>query len=108
MLSGYRLMWMMVMFDLPVVTPEERKAAHDFRLFLLDLGFERAQLSVYVRFCEGKERTTSLTRRIRERLPDGGHVDILFFTDKQFENIITFKAKVKQPRPGKPEQLTLF
>jgi len=43
MLSGYRLMWVAVMFDLPVVAKEERKAATDFRKLLLDLGFESCQ-----------------------------------------------------------------
>ena len=31
MLTGYRLMWMVVMFDLPVVERAERKAATEFR-----------------------------------------------------------------------------
>ncbi len=35
----YRLMWMMVLFDLPVITKKERKAATDFRKFLLDPRF---------------------------------------------------------------------
>src|SRR5690606_17027170 len=46
-LSGYRLMWMMAMFDLPVLTKPERKRAADFRKFLLDQGFEMVQFSVY-------------------------------------------------------------
>ena len=51
MLSGYRLMWMVVMFDLPVVEKAERKAATEFRNALLDMGFEMSQFSVYMRFC---------------------------------------------------------
>ena len=39
MLTGYRLMWMVVMFDLPVVLKAERKAATEFRNALLDLVF---------------------------------------------------------------------
>lgn len=55
-LSGYQLMWMLVTFDLPVETPNQRKAANKFRHDLLDLGFEMSQLSNYLRFCNGKER----------------------------------------------------
>jgi CRISPR associated protein Cas2 len=51
MLSGYRLMWMVVMFDLPVVEKAERKAATAFRNDLLSMGFEMSQFSVYMRFC---------------------------------------------------------
>jgi len=106
-LSGYRIMWMLVMFDLPVVTEKERKAATDFRKFLQGLGFERSQLSVYMRFCSGKERAETLVRRIRPKLPRGGLVDILMFTDKQYENIISFYAAEKMP-PRQQNQLALF
>jgi CRISPR-associated protein Cas2 len=37
-LCGYRLMWLMVMFDLPVETEDERKVANGFRHTLLRLG----------------------------------------------------------------------
>ena len=46
-MSAYRLMWMLVMFDLPVDTAENRKAANDFRNDLLDFGFERCQFFHY-------------------------------------------------------------
>ena len=55
-------MWMMVLFDLPVTEPEERKAATGFRNFLLDQGFEMAQFSVYVRHTSGKEAVEAMTR----------------------------------------------
>ena len=55
-LSGYRMMWLYVMFDLPVGTKAERKAATRFRQSLLDDGFEMAQFSVYLRFAESKEK----------------------------------------------------
>lgn len=54
-LSGYRLMWMMVLFDLPVLEKEERKEASDFRKFLLDEGFTMSQFSVYLKLLSGKE-----------------------------------------------------
>lgn len=106
-LSGYRIMWMLVMFDLPVVTKKERKAATDFRKHLEDLGFERAQLSVYMRFCPGKERAEALVGRIKQKLPPGGLVDIIMFTDKQYGNIISFHAAEQMP-PRQRSQLALF
>jgi CRISPR-associated protein Cas2 len=38
-LNAYRIMWIFVMFDLPVGTDKERKAATDFRKKLLKDGF---------------------------------------------------------------------
>jgi len=41
-------MWVIVMFDLPVVEKPERKAAIEFRNALLDMGFEpRFPISPY-------------------------------------------------------------
>lgn len=96
------------MFDLPVVEPQERRAATDFRNFLLDEGFEMAQFSVYLRFCSGPEQVAALTRRIRGQLPDGGKVDILTFTDKQYENIVSFTGGRLGPRRKNPDQFNLF
>lgn len=106
-LSGYRLMWIMTLFDLPVGTKKERKAATAFRNFLLDQGFEMAQFSVYMRFCSGKEQAETYYKRIREALPEGGKVDILSITDKQYENILSFAGHVRQTRKN-PDQFTLF
>ena len=108
MLSGYRLMWMMVLFDLPVLTKTERKAANTFRKFLLDQGFDRCQLSVYLRFCAGKEQAQVYTRRVQSALPPSGNVQMIYFTDKQYENIVSFSGAARQPANRNPEQYTLF
>jgi CRISPR-associated protein Cas2 len=108
MLSGYRIMWMLVMFDLPVVSKPERKAATAFRNGLLDMGFEMTQFSVYARFCTSATQIDTYCRRIEEDLPDGGKVNILQFTDKQYERIICFRGKEKQAANKSPDQFDLF
>ena len=107
-LSGYRIMWMMVMFDLPVGDRAERKAATRFRNFLLDQGFEMAQFSVYMRFCAGREQVEAHTRRIGDNLPARGRVHLLSFTDKQYENIVCFSGRIREKARKNPEQLALF
>lgn len=108
MLSGYRLMWMIVMFDLPVVEKAERRAATEFRNALLDMGFEMSQFSVYARFCTSISQTETYSKRVESLLPEGGKVNILMFTDKQYERIITFYGKSKQPPQKAPDQFDLF
>lgn len=108
MLSGYRLMWMIVLFDLPVLTKRERKDANNFRKFLQDEGFARCQLSVYMRFCAGKEQTQTYTRRVESALPPSGDVQIIYITDKQYENIVSFSGPRRRPSNKNPEQYTLF
>jgi CRISPR-associated protein Cas2 len=101
-------MWMVVMFDLPVVEKIERKAATDFRNALLDMGFEMSQFSVYMRFCTSPAQVDTLCKRVELALPDGGKVNILQFTDRQYERIVTFHGQAKQPGNKTPDQFDLF
>lgn len=107
-LSGYQLMWIFVMFDLPVTTKAQAHAATKFREFLLDEGFEKSQFSVYARFCNGKEQLETYMRRIEANLPDRGEVDILTFTDRQYENIVRFSGQRRKRQRKNPDQLALF
>jgi CRISPR-associated protein Cas2 len=107
-LSGFRLMWMIVLFDLPVLTKKERKAATGFRNFLLDQGFEMSQFSVYMRFCAGKEQTETLTKKVEQGTPPTGKVHIVYLTDKQYENIVCFDGRKREPGRRNPGQLVLF
>ncbi|MFN6182630.1 MAG: CRISPR-associated endonuclease Cas2 [Burkholderiales bacterium] len=108
MLSSYRLMWMVVLFDLPVIEKAERKAATDFRNTLLDLGFEMSQFSVYMRFCTSPTQVETYCKQVEAALPEGGKVNILQFTDRQYERIITFHGQTKLPAKKSPDQLDLF
>lgn len=107
-LSGYRFMWMLVTFDLPVETKKQRAAATKFRTALLDLGFEMSQFSNYLRFCNGKEQFDAYVRKIEKRLPEFGDVFVFQFTDRQYENIIRFSGQGRRPARKNPEQIALF
>ena len=107
-LSGYRMMWLYVMFDLPVGTRAERKAATRFRQFLLDHGFEMAQFSVYLRFAESKEAAQTHIDRIGNSLPKWGKVHIVTITDKQYANAHVFVGGNRERGTRNPDQLVLF
>ena len=92
-LNGYRLMWLLVMFDLPTGTAYERKAASDFRNNLLDMGFEMVQFSVYAKFCGGEPRKNAILSKVESELPEDGKVDILTFTDNQYKKIVRFEKR---------------
>ena len=106
--SGYKLMWMMVMFDLPTSTVKERKNYNIFRNALLDNGFSMSQYSVYFRFCGEKECCEKYVRMIKRYAPPEGDISILFFTDKQFGQIINIINREYGRMPDIPEQLVLF
>ncbi len=101
-------MWVMVLFDLPTSTPKERKSYTDFRSFLLDNSFEMAQYSVYVRHTNGKDAIEAIIRKVESAMPPEGKVDILQFTDKQYENIVCLRGRRRAESPKNPEQLVMF
>lgn len=101
-------MWMMVMFDLPTDTPQERKKASDFRNFLQKKGFSMAQFSVYFRFTGSREESTKYIRAVKKNAPEVGDICILFFTDKQFGDIIHIKNRKADSLVKKAVQYELF
>jgi CRISPR-associated protein Cas2 len=101
-------MWIFVLFDLPVGTKKERKAATRFRHALLDLGFEMSQFSVYLKFTAGKEQAEALERQVEAAMPPSGKVHVVQITDKQYENIRTYRGRKREPSPKNPNQLALF
>ena len=99
-------MWILTIFDLPVITKTERKLATDFRKSLLDLGFEMVQFSVYIKHCASKEQAEVVQNKIKAAVPEFGNVKLLLITDKQFGNITHLGTHSK--RPLTTDQLALF
>ena len=101
-------MWIQVLFDLPVVEDSDRKTATRFRNNLLDLGFKMVQFSVYQRFCPSKDISETFIKHVETIIPENGSVHILSFTDKQYENIVSYHGKKKKKQEKTPEQYELF
>ncbi len=101
-------MWILVMFDLPTDSSQQRKEAGKFRNFLLDEGFERSQFSVYARFVNGKEAFITRVNRIERHLPYAGDVQILNFTDRQYRDIVHFSDQGRSKARENPKQLVMF
>ncbi len=106
--SGYRCMWIVVMFDLPVDTPSARRAYAQFRKHLLKDGFAMMQFSVYIRHCVSEENADVHYRRVEMAVPDDGEVRLITVTDKQFERMRIFWGKRRKPPEPPPAQLELF
>jgi CRISPR-associated protein Cas2 len=108
--NHYKMGWLMVAFDLPVVTKEERKRATDFRKFLIDDGFQMIQFSVYARPCVTFARQETHLRRIRQAVPAEGSVRVLYITKAQWERafIVHGKPSTEVAAEEMPEQIMLW
>ena len=107
-LNEYRILWVLVFFDLPTETKKERKAASDFRKQILKDGFTMFQFSIYIRHCSSKENADVHVKRVKNILPEYGHVGILCVTDKQFGDIEIYYGKKPALHPPISQQLELF
>ncbi len=108
LINGYRCMWILAMFDLPVDTKKARRAYTQFRKSLLKDGFTQMQYSVYVRHCASEENADVHVGRVEAALPADGEVRLLSITDKQFERMRVFWGKVRKSAETPPCQLELF
>ena len=106
--SEYRIMWVLVLFDLPTETKKEKKAYSDFRKNLQRDGFTMFQFSIYVRHCASQENAEVHIKRVKSFLPEHGQIGIMCITDKQFGNIELFYGKKVQPPNTTGQQLELF
>jgi hypothetical protein len=107
-LSEYRIMWVLVFFDLPTDTRKARKSSADFRKNLIKDGFVMFQFSIYIRHCASAENAKAHVRRVKSFLPELGNVVITSITDKQFSDMEVFSKNERKETPKAYIQLELF
>ena len=107
-LNAYRIMWLFVMYDLPVYTKSDRKIHAKFRKYLLADGFQRFQFSMYIRHCISRENAEVHTNRVKLGLPERGTIGIITITDKQFGMMEIFRGQELIKGPETVQQLELF
>lgn len=107
-LSEYRVMWILVFFDLPTETKKDKKNYTLFRKNLQRDGFVMFQFSIYIRHCASSENADVHLKRVKSFLPEFGKVGLLTVTDKQFGSMQLFYGQ-KPTEPKTPGvQLELF
>lgn len=104
-----RIMRMLVLFDLPTGSKNERKSYANFRKFLIQDGYHMEQFSVYSRVLLSRDSADTHLRRLKENLPHAGAVTVLTLTEKQYEaREVLVDTKSRIGRPGDPgAQMTL-
>lgn len=101
-IRGEKYLYILVMFDLPVMTEEERRKATQFRNFLLKDGYIMLQFSIYARPILGEERYEKHMMRLKKVIPVKGHIMCLRVTDIQFKNMsVISNSKVQRVKSKK-------
>ena len=107
-LSGYKGMWLFVLFDLPVKTKKDKHAYSVFRKELIREGFSQLQYSVYVRYFDSADSSQRESAFIQSILPSNGQVRIVGITDAQFGKMLVFHGKKLEITEKPPDQILLF
>lgn len=99
--SKYRMAWVLVFFDLPVGSKDERNAATRFRKELIEDGYFMVQFSVYARPCGSADRVETMVRRLKQKIPASGEVRGLMISDAQWARMII----IRNEKPSRPEDM---
>jgi len=102
-MSAFRIMWLLVMFDLPTETKKDRRAYRWFADFLEKEGYVRFQYSVYAKVFNSVGSANFGKKRLKEFVKYNvkkGNIRIMMFTDAQFG-----KMELIVGEPSKQEEV---
>lgn len=107
-LNQYRIMWVIVYFDLPTETKAERRAASEFRKNLIRDGFLMMQFSVYFRHSASRENAEVHKKRVKNWMPEKGNIIVFEITDAQFGRMEFYKNAKPKQQASAHNQLEMF
>ena len=84
---NYRYMRVIVFFDLPTETLDDKKEYRNFRKFLIRKGFLMIQESVYCKLALNSTVADSIVQAVKSNKPRAGIVQMLVITEKQYSKM---------------------
>ena len=101
-------MRVLVFFDLPVITGEQRKAYTQFRKFLLKNGFMMLQESVYCKLALNQTAVQSIISNVHKNSPEEGLIQLLSVTEKQYSKMNYIIGETKNEVLDSDERLVIL
>lgn len=101
-------MRVLVFFDLPVETAENRRNYRKFRKFLIKDGFIMIQESVYAKLALNSTQVEQIVSDVKRERPSDGIVQILSVTEKQFSKMELISGKVNTDIINSDERLLII
>lgn len=97
-------MMLLICFDLPRNTKENRKAAAKYHKKLIELGFTMKQLSMYEREVRQKSTRDRVIKVLKDELPKAGSITLYLLPNEVNDSQITIlgresiKKTVRKPQ----------
>ncbi len=101
-------MRMLVFFDLPTITNEDKKNYRAFRKLLIKNGFIMLQESVYCKLLTTPSVENSVKHLLSTNKPPDGLVQTLIVTEKQYAKMDFIIGKRKSDIIDSPEKLVII
>lgn len=101
-------MRVLVLFDLPMVTAQERKIYTKFRKYLIKNGFLMMQESVYCKMALNQSAANSIMDGVRKNSPGDGIIQMLTITEKQYNKMEFICGEVKRQILDTDERLVIL
>ena len=105
---SYRFMRVLVLFDLPVLTGDQRREYARFRKFLLKSGFLMLQESVYCKLALNTTAVNGIVDQIHKNKPEESLVQLLTVTEKQYAKMDLIVGNVKSEVLNTDERLVIL
>lgn len=101
-------MRVLVFFDLPVITEENRRAYRKFRKFLLKNGFLMLQESVYCKLALNSTAVRTIVDNVHKNKPEEGLIQLLAVTEKQYAKMDIIIGNIKNEVLDSDERLVIL
>ena len=101
-------MRVLVFFDLPVLTSENRRAYAKFRRSLLKNGFLMLQESVYCKLALNSSAVNAIVDNVHKNKPEEGLIQLLTVTEKQYAKMDIILGQVKSEVLDTDERLVIL
>lgn len=75
------------MFDLPVITGEEKRQYRLFRKHLIENGFVMLQYSIYYCSLPNRSALKKYNNILKSKLPRSGQIRLMYVTESQFQDM---------------------
>lgn len=105
---NFRFMRVIVLFDLPVLTANERRAYRQFRKFLIKSGFMMEQESVYSKLVVNSSAAEALSNNVKKNSPDKGLVQLMKITENQYSKMEYIVGSKDKEIVDSDERLVFF
>lgn len=105
---SYRFMRILVFFDLPTETAEDKRNYRHFRKELINGGFIMLQESVYCKLMTTPSVENSVKNMLQKNKPPKGLVQSLVVTEKQFAKMDFIVGKMQSEYIDSDERLVIL